>query len=133
MVVEHAERFGLSALHQLRGRVGRGNAQSYAFLIYAENLTDEGKQRIRTMLWENDGFKIAEEDLKIRGPGNMAGKEQSGFMRFKIANLGSDLETMMQARKDAFDLLESDPELRRQENRHLKTVIGYREKESLAV
>ncbi len=111
MVVEHAERFGLAALHQLRGRVGRGTAQSYAFLVYNAQLTEEGKQRLKIMLNESDGFRIAEEDLKLRGPGDFAGTQQSGYLRLQVADLSRDGELMLEARKDAFDLLESDPGL----------------------
>ena len=74
MVVEHAERFGLAALHQLRGRVGRGKHQSYCFLVYDDALTDEAKQRLKVLHQTNDGFEIAEEDLRIRGPGDIAGR-----------------------------------------------------------
>ena len=111
MVVEHAERFGLSALHQLRGRVGRGLEQSYAFLIYAEPLTPEAKERLKVMHQENDGYVIAEEDLRIRGPGDVAGLRQSGFLRFRVADVATDLELMNQSRKDAFAVLEIDPGL----------------------
>ncbi len=111
MVVEHAERFGLSALHQLRGRVGRGPEQSYAFLIYAEPLTPEAKERLKVMHQENDGYVIAEEDLRIRGPGDVAGLRQSGFLRFRVADVATDLELMNQSREDAFAVLETDPGL----------------------
>ncbi len=111
MVVEHAERFGLSALHQLRGRVGRSGHQSYAFLIYGRDLTEDGKKRLKIMLEENDGFSIAEADLNIRGPGDLAGTRQAGFMKLAIADLGRDMKMMRTARQDAFELLESDPGL----------------------
>ncbi len=122
MVVEHAERFGLAALHQLRGRVGRGEAQSYAFLIYAEELTDEGKQRLRIMLNERDGFRIAEEDLKLRGPGDVAGTQQSGYMRLRVADLARDMSLMLAAREEAFGLLERDPGLVLPENAGLRAI-----------
>ena len=86
MIIEHAERFGLSALHQLRGRVGRGSSQSYAFLIFSRELTETGTARLKIMKESTDGFYIAEEDLKIRGPGNLSGFEQSGFLPFAIAD-----------------------------------------------
>lgn len=111
MVVEHAERFGLSALHQLRGRVGRGEYQSYAFLIYAEPLTPEAKERLKVMHQEQDGFVIAEEDLRIRGPGDVAGLRQSGFLRFRVADVATDMALMNKSREDAFALLEGDPGL----------------------
>ncbi|MFO8065053.1 MAG: ATP-dependent DNA helicase RecG [Spirochaetia bacterium] len=111
LVVEHAERFGLAALHQLRGRVGRGKHQSYAFFVYAEPLTEEAKQRLRVLHEHADGFAIAEEDLKIRGPGELTGTKQAGYVRFRVADLARDMEIMNAARADAFDLLERDPHL----------------------
>ena len=113
MVVEHAERFGLSALHQLRGRVGRGSIQSYCFLVYHEPLTDDGKSRLMTMKNTSDGFALAEEDLKLRGPGDMAGVKQSGFLRLSIANPVRDLPVLMEAREDARRVLNVDPAWRR--------------------
>jgi ATP-dependent DNA helicase RecG len=127
MVIHHAERFGLSALHQLRGRVGRGQDQAYCFLIYSENETDgnersyslseEGKQRIKVMLESNDGFVIAEEDLKLRGPGQIAGIEQSGYLRLGIADPVRDADMLVRARADAFAMLEADPALLLPEHR----------------
>ncbi|MDR0444110.1 MAG: ATP-dependent DNA helicase RecG [Treponema sp.] len=111
MVVEHAERFGLSALHQLRGRVGRGKDQSYCFLVYSDELTEDGKIRLKVMLENQDGFVIAEEDLKLRGPGQIAGTEQSGYLVLGIANPIRDAEELARARTDAFAILESDPDL----------------------
>ncbi len=122
MVVEHAERFGLSALHQLRGRVGRGNEQSYAFLIYGNKLTDDGKQRLKIILESTDGFVIAEEDLKIRGPGEIAGIRQSGYMKLKIADLVEDSEVLLEAREDVRNLLIDDPELTSPDNSILKVL-----------
>ncbi len=116
MVVEHAECFGLSALHQLRGRVGRGNRPSYCFLVYNEPLTMDGKARLMTMKNVSDGFILAEEDLKIRGPGDMAGVRQSGFLRLAIADPVRDLQILLEARKDARAILRDDPEL--EEERH---------------
>ncbi len=109
MVVEHAERFGLSALHQLRGRVGRGTHQSYCFLVYAQELTDAARERLKVMHGTTDGFEIAEEDLRIRGPGDIAGTQQAGYLRLRIAVLARDMGTMNDARTDAFDILEADP------------------------
>ena len=106
MVIEHAERFGLAALHQLRGRVGRGDRQSYCFLVYSENLTDDAKARLKIMLNSNDGFVIAEEDLKLRGPGLLGGIEQSGFLKLGIADPFRDVEVLEMARKDAFTILD---------------------------
>lgn len=124
MVIEHAERFGLSALHQLRGRVGRGNHQSFCFLIYSNLLTDEGKKRLMIMKETNDGFKISSEDLKLRGPGDIAGVKQSGFMKLSIANLARDLNILENARKEAFYLLKEDPGLINPENRSLRDLYN---------
>lgn len=109
MVIEHAERFGLSALHQLRGRVGRSDLQSYCFLVYGENLTDDGKTRIRVMMETTDGFRIAEEDLKLRGPGDIAGMKQSGYLKLKAADLGRDLDVLVGCRDYLLELLARDP------------------------
>jgi len=123
MVVEHAERFGLSALHQLRGRVGRGDAQSYCFLVYADNLTDDGKTRLMVMLENSDGFVIAEEDLKLRGPGQIAGIEQSGYLTLGLADPARDAAELARARADAFAMLEADPDLSRAENLRVAEVL----------
>lgn len=117
MVIEHAERFGLSALHQLRGRVGRSDLQSYCFLVYASDLTEVAKERLKALHATTDGFAIAEEDLRIRGPGDLTGEQQSGYLRFHAADLATDMQMMNDARARAFSLLESDsalaqPELR---------------------
>jgi len=109
MVIEHAERFGLSALHQLRGRVGRSDLQSYCFLVYDEGLTDDGKTRIRVMMETTDGFRIAEEDLKLRGPGDIAGMKQSGYLKLKAADLGRDLDILVGCRDYLTELLARDP------------------------
>jgi len=111
MIIEHAERFGLSALHQLRGRVGRGTAQSYAFLIYSDELSPEGRERLMVMKESNDGFVIAEKDLSIRGPGEIAGTRQSGFLKLVIADLVLDHELLTQARETADLILADDPGL----------------------
>lgn len=102
MVIEQADRFGLAALHQLRGRVGRGQSQSYCFLIYRKNITENGIARMKALHETTDGFKIAEEDLKLRGPGEITGTAQSGELTFKIADVFRDGEIMQQARTDAF-------------------------------
>jgi len=124
MVIEHAERFGLSNLHQLRGRVGRGEKQSYAFLIYSKNLTEAGVARLRAIMSSADGFQIAEEDLKIRGPGEFLGQKQSGFPRFGIADLLSDWDLFLLAREDAREILSEDPELSDPSHRSLGEVLS---------
>ena len=101
MVIEQADRFGLAALHQLRGRVGRSNLQSFCFLIYRSTLTEKGKERMLTLRETSDGFKIAEKDLKLRGPGEISGTIQSGIMSFPIGNPIDDNQLMQQARADA--------------------------------
>jgi ATP-dependent DNA helicase RecG len=123
MVIEHAERFGLSALHQLRGRVGRGQDQAYCFLVYSDELTDDGKARLKVMLENTDGFIIAEEDLKLRGPGQIAGTEQSGYLNLGIANPIRDVEELARARADAFFILENDPGLILESHRIIARVL----------
>jgi ATP-dependent DNA helicase RecG len=123
MVIEHAERFGLSALHQLRGRVGRGAEQSFCFLVYSDELTEDGKQRLKVMLENRDGFVIAEEDLKLRGPGQIAGIEQSGYLRLGLADPVRDAAELARARADAFSILEADPGLLLCENSRLSAVL----------
>ena len=123
IVIEHAERFGLSALHQLRGRVGRGDEQGYAFLVYGENLTEDGKRRLKVMMEETDGFKIAEEDMRIRGPGELAGIRQAGYFRFAIADLGRDMAILVLARDDAAALTERDPGLLEPEHKPLRELL----------
>lgn len=110
MVVENAERFGLSQLHQLRGRVGRGSWQSYCVLI-SDNRNEETRERLKVMTRTADGFKIAEEDLRLRGPGDFFGVRQHGLPGLKIADLGCDTKLLQEAQRSALDLLEADPEL----------------------
>lgn len=107
MVVEHAERFGLSQLHQLRGRIGRGSEESYCFLL-ADPKSAESKARIKAMLESNDGFKIAEADLKLRGPGEFYGTRQSGLINFRVADIIKDEKILREARAAAFDLIAKD-------------------------
>jgi ATP-dependent DNA helicase RecG len=116
MVVEHAERFGLSALHQLRGRVGRGAEQSYAFLVYGKKLTEDGIRRLKIMKESTDGFRIAEEDMRLRGPGELLGVRQSGFLCFRVADLLVHAPLLLWAREDARAILSGDPGLLRPEN-----------------
>jgi len=109
MVVEHAERFGLSALHQLRGRIGRGAHQSYCFLIYSDDITEDAVQRLKALYGTSDGFALAEEDLKIRGPGELLGTAQSGAFRLLVADPLRDFELLKLARADAFEIVRQDP------------------------
>ena len=111
MVIEHAERFGLSALHQLRGRVGRSSLQSYCFLVFEPNLGDDARKRLMVMKESNDGFYIAEQDLQIRGPGEVAGTRQSGFLKLRFANLTEDFEQIEAAKQEVDTLLAEDPGL----------------------
>lgn len=124
MVIEHAERFGLSALHQLRGRIGRGSHQGYCFLVYSKDLTEEGRLRLKALYETTDGFAIAEEDLKIRGPGDMLGIEQSGDLRLTIADMRTDFELLKQARRDAFAVIESDPALSEPDHEVIRQVLA---------
>jgi len=112
MVVEHAERFGLSQLHQLRGRIGRGSEQSFCFLMASHLGTPEIVKRLRTMETLADGFKLAEVDLEMRGPGEFLGTKQSGVPYFQLGRLPRDFELLQIARKDAFEIVGSDPKLK---------------------
>jgi ATP-dependent DNA helicase RecG len=123
MVIENAERFGLSQLHQLRGRVGRGAEQSYCILMTDFKLGADSKTRIETMVRTNNGFEIAETDLKLRGPGDLMGTQQSGALDLLIADLGKDAEILQEARVCAQEILSADPELLRQENKVIKIQI----------
>jgi ATP-dependent DNA helicase RecG len=116
MVIESAERFGLSQLHQLRGRVGRGASQSYCILMTKDGLGRDSYQRIKTMCSTNDGFKIAEVDLQLRGAGDIEGTQQSGNLDLKIANLARDGSILQAARDAAMKTLADDPHLQRHEN-----------------
>lgn len=118
MVIENADRFGLSQLHQIRGRIGRGRSESHCFLI-ANPKTDEAKKRIEILLKSQDGFLIAEEDLKLRGPGEFFGMKQSGAPQFRIADLLRDYEWLIKSRQDARELILRDPELKLPENQTL--------------
>ncbi|MBW1691679.1 MAG: ATP-dependent DNA helicase RecG [Deltaproteobacteria bacterium] len=111
MVIENAERFGLSQIHQLRGRVGRSSYTSKCLLLSSTRLTDEARRRLGILTKSTDGFRIAEEDLAIRGPGEFMGERQSGFYQFRAANLMRDAKILSEARQEAFTLVESDPEL----------------------
>jgi ATP-dependent DNA helicase RecG len=119
MVIESSERFGLSQLHQLRGRVGRGGDQSYCVLLSGIKLSSEAKTRLKTMVETSDGFKIAEVDLKLRGPGNMMGTQQSGVLNLRIADVVKDSPILYNARNAAIDLLKEDPNLLKPENNQI--------------
>jgi ATP-dependent DNA helicase RecG len=119
MVIENSERFGLSQLHQLRGRVGRGGEQSYCILMHSYKLSREAKERIQTMCDTNDGFAIAEADLRLRGPGDLTGTRQSGVADLKLVSLARDQKILTAARNIAQRILEDDPTLQKDINRPL--------------
>ena len=123
MIVESAERFGLSQLHQLRGRVGRGNEQSYCILMTADNLSEDSFKRMKTMVSTNDGFEIAEVDLQLRGPGDLMGTQQSGLLDLKIANLAKDGQIVVLARDVAKGILKNDPNIEKEENKAIRTKL----------
>jgi ATP-dependent DNA helicase RecG len=123
MVIEHAERFGLSQLHQLRGRVGRGEHKSYCILVLGYAVSDEAGKRAEIMEETTDGFKIAEADLEMRGPGEFLGRRQSGLPGFKMANLVRDVLILQEARQAAFEVVHKDPELKSLQNQHLQSLI----------
>ena len=120
MIIESAERSGLSQLHQLRGRVGRGNDQSYCILMSGVKKSKEASTRLQTMVQTNDEFEIAEVDLKLRGPGNLMGTQQSGVLQLKIADLIKDQEILKTARNYAKKLISEDPELDKIEHRNVR-------------
>ncbi|QOI96683.1 MAG: ATP-dependent DNA helicase RecG [Flammeovirgaceae bacterium] len=124
MVIENAERFGLSQLHQLRGRVGRGAEQSYCLLMTDFKLTAESKKRIDTMVRTNNGFEIAEVDLQLRGPGDLMGTQQSGILDLLIADLSKDGNLLQTARETALAVLKHDPELTKPENRLIRNQVA---------
>lgn len=124
MIVEHAERFGLSQLHQLRGRIGRGSRQSYCILMTDVKKSKEGKIRLDTMEKTNDGFQIAEVDLKLRGPGDFLGTKQSGIPDFKFADILEDQEILEMAKEKAVLLINDDPEFEKAEHKKLKETFG---------
>jgi len=124
MVIENAERFGLSQLHQLRGRVGRGAEKSYCILMSKEKLSRESKIRLETMVRTTDGFEIAETDLQLRGPGDLSGTQQSGVLELKLSNLSTDQELLQLVRNEVILIFKKDPKLELEENRLLKAFLN---------
>jgi ATP-dependent DNA helicase RecG len=122
MLIENAERFGLTQLHQLRGRVGRGAHQSYCILV-RRNITDTSIKRLKVLEETNDGFKVADEDLRLRGPGEFFGLKQSGFLKFKIANLATDDKIIQLARETAINIIKKDPLLISKNNKIIKQML----------
>ena len=131
MIIESAERFGLSQLHQLRGRVGRGAEQSFCILMTGSKLSEDAKTRLQTMVRTNDGFEIAEVDLKLRGPGDLMGTQQSGMLHLKIADIVKDNQILKTARYHAIQLLKEDPKLEKPENTSIR--IAYAKMEQSTV
>src|SRR5690606_18528444 len=126
MIIESAERFGLSQLHQLRGRVGRGAEASYCILLTTSKISNESKLRMKIMEATQDGFKIAEEDLKMRGPGDIFGTKQSGSaVDFKIADIIEDVELIAETRAIAEKIMKHDPQLAHPDNIPLHHLIGF--------
>jgi ATP-dependent DNA helicase RecG len=123
MVIESAEKFGLSQLHQLRGRVGRGAEKSFCILLTGPKISNDARERLKIMVATNDGFKIAEKDLEIRGPGDIEGTKQSGLLNFKLANIVQDKVILEAARNAAEFILESDPDLNTDENLPVKNYL----------
>ncbi|AOM77597.1 ATP-dependent DNA helicase RecG [Pedobacter steynii] len=126
MIIENAERFGLSQLHQLRGRVGRGAEQSYCILMSGNKLSVDGRLRLDTMVKTNNGFEISEIDLQLRGPGDITGTQQSGVLELKLADLATDQLILQEARNTVINILEGDPKLELPENSLLKTYLNKR-------
>ena len=123
IIIESAERFGLSQLHQLRGRVGRGSEQSYCILMTKYDLSNDSKERIKAMVGSSDGFKIANVDLKMRGPGNMMGTKQSGLLELRFVNLAEDYNVIKQTRVVASEVIKEDPNLNDQKNKGTKEYL----------
>ena len=124
MIIESAERFGLSQLHQLRGRVGRGAEQSYCILMTSFKLSSDSKTRLETMTRTNDGFEIAEVDLKLRGPGDIMGTQQSGVLNLKIADILRDNDILKIARSYAWSIIKDDPAFAKAENKIIHFVYA---------
>ena len=130
MIIENADRFGLAALHQLRGRVGRGSDKSYC-ILKTNNRSQTCKERLSIMEKSNDGFKIAEKDLELRGPGDFFGIRQSGLPEFKVANLLKDINILKLTQVAAKELMQEDPKLELDKNKYIKKIIYSRYSEQL--
>jgi ATP-dependent DNA helicase RecG len=130
MIIEHADRFGLAQLHQLRGRIGRGSIKSTCILMYSENLTAIARKRLQIMKDTEDGFLISEEDLRLRGAGEVLGTRQSGLPEFRLANLSAHTELLLTARDDARLILEIDPELTSERGMNLRILLYLFERDS---
>ncbi|VTP87962.1 ATP-dependent DNA helicase recG [Sphingobacterium daejeonense] len=124
MVIENSERFGLSQLHQLRGRVGRGAEQSFCILMSSNKLSKEGRTRLETMVRTNDGFEIAEVDLQLRGPGDLSGTQQSGVLEMKIADLAKDQVILSEARQLVIQIFNEDPNLKEPQHQLLAQYLN---------
>jgi ATP-dependent DNA helicase RecG len=122
MVIEGADRFGLAQLHQLRGRIGRGQSKSYC-LLFAETQSDTAKSRLDIMTRSNDGFEIAEHDLKLRGPGELFSTRQHGLPDLKVASIIDDYELLILARKNAFEIVNSDPMLQNKNHKNIRKAL----------
>lgn len=133
MVIEHAERFGLAQLHQLRGRIGRGRADSTCLLLYGQPLTETARARLETMRRTDDGFEIAEKDLQLRGAGELLGVRQSGLPEFRLADIGLHSELLAVARDDANLVLSRDPELRSERGEALRVLLYLFERDAAAL
>jgi ATP-dependent DNA helicase RecG len=129
MIIENAERYGLSQLHQLRGRVGRGADQSFCILMTGEKVSLEARKRLGTMIETNDGFKIAEVDLQLRGPGDLQGTRQSGILELKIADLIRDEKILKYARSLASEILQTDNSLEQEKNKPLAKQLALMKKD----
>ncbi|MFN5333734.1 MAG: helicase-related protein [Bacteroidota bacterium] len=123
MVIESADRFGLSQLHQLRGRVGRGSEQSYCILLTGNQLSKDSRERLQTMCATNDGFLIAEKDLELRGPGDIEGTRQSGALNFKVADIVKDKPLLNMAAIDATHIADEDPQLTATEHNMIRQFL----------
>jgi ATP-dependent DNA helicase RecG len=133
IVIEHAERFGLAQLHQLRGRVGRGEKVSRCLLLFGQPLTDTARSRLRILRETEDGFRIAEEDLRLRGAGEVLGTKQSGLPEFRLADLTAHAELLAVARDDAKLILERDPGLESERGTALRTLLYLFERDAAIV